>query len=45
MGHKTSAYRTLVGRSEGKIAVGVGGKIILNCMLKKWYGKAWTGFI
>jgi hypothetical protein len=25
--------------------LGLDGKIILKCILKKWDGRAWTGFI
>jgi hypothetical protein len=38
----------LEGKREGKIpleVLGVGGRIILRCILKKWAGKILTGFV
>jgi hypothetical protein len=48
MGERTGAYMGLVGKPEGKNHVedlGVDGRIILQCMLKKSFGKVWTGVI
>jgi hypothetical protein len=46
-GDRRSAYRVLVGRSEGRKHLedlGVDGSIILKCILNKW-DVAWTGLI
>jgi len=43
-----NAYRVLVGRVQGRdslIGIGVGGMIILKCILRKQGGRAWSEFV
>jgi hypothetical protein len=45
-GKERNAYRTLVGKPEGKrTLLGLGGRIVLKCMLEREYGVVWTVFI
>jgi hypothetical protein len=47
-GEKRSAYRLLVGKTEGKSyyeVQDVGGSIILGWILEKWDGVLWTGLV
>jgi hypothetical protein len=48
MGERRGAYRVLVGKPEGKNnleAPGVGGRIILRWIFRKWDVGPWTGSI
>jgi hypothetical protein len=45
MGESRIVYRILMGKPEGKRPLGIRGKIILRCILKKGDLRAWTGSI
>ena len=48
MEEKWEHIQVLEGKHEGRIplgVLGVGGRIILRCILKKWTGKVLTGFV
>ena len=48
MGNMRSAYRVLVGKSEGRNHLqdpGIDGRTILKLIFEKWDGGAWTGSI
>jgi hypothetical protein len=46
MGEQVNTYINLFRNSNGHLEdLGKGGKIILNCILKKLRGSVWTGFI
>ena len=49
MWERRNVYRCTGGEPEGKRShfkdLGIDGRIILNGFLKKWDGRAWTGFI
>jgi hypothetical protein len=44
MGERRGVYRVLVRKTEGKIP-GLGGRVILKCIFKKWVGETWTGLV
>jgi len=44
-GARKSVYRILVVKTEGKRPLGISGRIILRCILKKWDLRSWTGSI
>jgi len=44
-GASRGVYRILMGKPEGKRPLGIRGKIILRCILKKGDLRAWTGSI
>ena len=48
MGERRGVYRVLVGKPEGKDHLedpGVGGRIILRWIFRKWDVGVWTGLI
>jgi hypothetical protein len=42
---KRNAYRSLVGKPEGKIPIGRARRIILGRILERWDGVMWTGLV
>ena len=44
-GARSGVYRVLVGQPEGKRPLGINGRIILRCILRKWDFSTWTGSI
>jgi hypothetical protein len=45
MGERRGVYRVLVGKPEGNRPLGIGGRIILGRIVRKWVGVVWTGLI
>jgi len=44
-GARRGVYRILVRKPKGKRPLGINGRIILRCILRKWDLRAWTGSI
>jgi hypothetical protein len=48
MAERRGAFRVLVGSPGGRRPLGsprLGGRIILNCIFRKWGRELWTGLI
>jgi hypothetical protein len=48
VGERSSAYRVLMGKPEGKSHLqdlGIDGRIVLKRISNKSFGRTWTGFI